>query len=702
MQGWWIFSGVHASYSTLSRRMRCDRRLNAAVIECLESRVLLSGRRVEMTPADLASPGDGNSMVPPLPTNLDLSRTFLLASRPDATKTIFLDFDGHTTSRTAWNSSYTRGADIVTPAYSIDGDDTAFSDMELATIQCIWQRVAEDFAPFDINVTTSEPPAEDLRKYGTGDQRWGMRVNIGGSNLDWLHQAAGGIAFINSFGKSRDVGAFVFTEHRLGEEKYTADSISHEVGHTLGLSHKGGIGSSYYSGLGTGETGWAPLMGAAYNKPLSQWSKGEYPGATNRADELKIITTGKGVNYREDDFGSSRGDASPLLFSGLDGDNRRVNVSGVIERNTDQDWFVFATTGGALALEFLPAARGANLDVLAGLYSAGGDLIAVSNPVDRIGASLDVDLPAGVYYVMVDGVGARGLSDGYGDYGSLGQYSIRGTIAGSGVDPAGDPSAAGWITGTVWHDIDGDGDGSIDPGDKGLEGLAVYLDANRDGVFDPQTERSSRSDDTGRYLFSGLSAGEYVVCVIFPESWQQRHPIADAGLIVSLSSGGMEAGIDFVALQPPEIVDPVDTVEIPVRSTATLLASQAMVDDFDSTVLTGFRLTAGISDGAATTDRLFIKPTGTAAGQVSIVKTAVRVGGRTIGSLSGGIGALPLTITFNAAATMEAIGALLRAIAYRTTAMRPVITAKTVAISLAEPNGVSSNVVEKRLTIVVA
>jgi serralysin len=46
-------------------------------------------------------------------------------------------------------------------------------------------------------------------------------------------------------------------------EKYTAEAISHEVGHTLGLSHDGRITPSegYYAGHGSGDTGWAPIMG---------------------------------------------------------------------------------------------------------------------------------------------------------------------------------------------------------------------------------------------------------------------------------------------------------------------------------------------------------------------------------------------------------------------------------------------------------
>ncbi len=74
-----------------------------------------------------------------------------LNSNPGATASLYLDFDGH--FQAVW-SSYTN---ITTPAYDVDGDATTFSDEELANIQTIWETVAEDYSPFNINVTTLEP-----------------------------------------------------------------------------------------------------------------------------------------------------------------------------------------------------------------------------------------------------------------------------------------------------------------------------------------------------------------------------------------------------------------------------------------------------------------------------------------------------------------------------------------------------------------
>ena len=100
-----------------------------------------------------------------------LSDTFKLHSRPTATKRIYLDFDGQVTKDPSWNG----GAEIVTPAYSLDDDFSTFTDAEKTAIQEVWSRVAEDFAPFDVNVCTEEPTLDDLRNTGGTDDRWGIR-----------------------------------------------------------------------------------------------------------------------------------------------------------------------------------------------------------------------------------------------------------------------------------------------------------------------------------------------------------------------------------------------------------------------------------------------------------------------------------------------------------------------------------------------
>jgi hypothetical protein len=377
----------------------------------------------------------------PLGSSVDLGRTFFLHSNPTATKTIYLDFDGHTTTGTAWNTYY-GPATINTSAYDFDGNVNAFSNAELERIQFIWQRVAEDFAPFGINVTTQDPGADALTNTGGSDTRWGVRAAIGGSYADWYKNAAGGVSFVDVFGNASYGPSFIFSNDLgLGDEKYTAEAISHEVGHALGLQHDGTSTTSYFNGQGSGATGWASIMGAGYYQPVTQWSQGEYGDANNKQDDLAVISgTTNNAGYRVDDFGNSASTARVLSGSTL-------NQFGVIETRGDSDWFSFCTGSGNVTLSIasacqawmndgfgnysstLLAGRSPNLDIAANLYSADGTLIASSNPLDSLAASFSLSLSAGTYFLQVDGVGfGDPLSNGYSDYGSLGQYLLTGSL----------------------------------------------------------------------------------------------------------------------------------------------------------------------------------------------------------------------------------------------------------------------------------
>lgn len=374
--------------------------------------------------AGVAAASGAAAVADPLTPDAPLSDTFLLNSNPGATHTIYLDFNGDTTSGTIWNTNFNRGRDIVTPAYDFTGD-AGFSDAELQRIQDIWKRVAEDFAPFDVNVTTQDPGSDALINSGGNDTTWGVRVVIGGSG-NWYASNVGGVAYVGSFNWNSDTPVFVF-ENNLGNgnEKYTAEAISHEAGHALGLSHDGNSSSSYYAGQGSGETSWAPIMGVGYYQNLTQWSKGEYAGANNQEDDLAIITTQNGFGYRADDHGNTDGTADALAVSGS-----TVTGSGIIEKNTDTDVFSFTTGAGLVDLTINPAARGANLDVLAELYDSNGILVASSNPADSLSSEITANLAAGQYFLHISGTGKGDpLTTGYTDYGSLGQYTISGTVA---------------------------------------------------------------------------------------------------------------------------------------------------------------------------------------------------------------------------------------------------------------------------------
>ena len=51
-----------------------------------------------------------------------MADTFYLHSRPGAKRIVYLDFNGHLLSGTAWNQGYNAGNDIVAPPFDTDGN----------------------------------------------------------------------------------------------------------------------------------------------------------------------------------------------------------------------------------------------------------------------------------------------------------------------------------------------------------------------------------------------------------------------------------------------------------------------------------------------------------------------------------------------------------------------------------------------------
>jgi serralysin len=338
-----------------------------------------------------------------------LEDTFSLHSNPSATKVIYLDFDGH--------YGLEPGADYYEP-FNIEGSSSTFSDAELTVIQRAWQSASEDFLPFDVDVTTEDPGVEALRKTGGGDTHCGIRAVVSASNWNYSW------AYIGSFNWSTDYECQIYPFGAADSRWiWIADSISHEVGHALWLGHDGGGGDGeYYEGHGSGATYWSPIMGwTKMTEPygVSQWSKGEYDGANNSEDDLDIITTRNGFGYQPDDHGSTLATATAL--------SPGVVAEGIIERTTDLDYFSFAMpSSGDVQIAVDPDNLAPNLDILAKLHAADGTVLYTSNPPATLNAEFDVSLPAGDYYLSIDGTGfGDPATDGYSDYGSLGYYSVE-------------------------------------------------------------------------------------------------------------------------------------------------------------------------------------------------------------------------------------------------------------------------------------
>ncbi|MFO1066725.1 MAG: Calx-beta domain-containing protein [Pirellulales bacterium] len=277
-----------------------------------------------------------------------------------------------------------------------------------------------------------EPPLADLQNTGGTDTKWGVRVVV--TQDVAFGCGCGGIAYINSFTWNSDTPVFVFNSGEVG----VAEAASHEVGHSLGLAHDGTSSASYYSGhgLGSDTAYWSTIMGVGYYVDVSQWDNGEYYGSNNTgstanygrgADDLAIITGFNGFGYKTDDHGNDRLTASALTVSG-----NTLSGSGLITNRTDSDFFSFTTGAGSVTLNVNPAAVGANLDVEATLYDSAGTVVATSNPLMTLNASITATLAAGQYFLKVDGVGAGNPTTnpptGYSDYASIGAYTVSGSL----------------------------------------------------------------------------------------------------------------------------------------------------------------------------------------------------------------------------------------------------------------------------------
>jgi len=327
-------------------------------------------------------PGSGTTPTPPPPTS--------------NASVILLDFNGQQVSGTSWNVS---GNINCAPA-NLTGTE----------VSVILQRVTNDYSPFAVTVTTDESVfnAAAITKR--------MRVIITES-WEWFGSSAGGTSYLNSFTASSDNPCFVFSSLLHYDLKYIADAVSHEVGHTLGLRHQAVydancvMTSAYNWGTGSGETGWAPIMGSAYYQNLSLWHKGpNNTGCLNIQDDVAVI--GSKVGFKTDDYSNITTGAASLATS----------MNGCINNNTDLDFFSL-NLGTAKTVSLIPSNTGinnagANLDLVLRVYNSQGSLLSVfENPVALNASAI---LNAGTYYISV-GTTANPYTS---TYGMLGTYTV--------------------------------------------------------------------------------------------------------------------------------------------------------------------------------------------------------------------------------------------------------------------------------------
>ncbi|MES1215163.1 MAG: hypothetical protein ABUT20_06595 [Bacteroidota bacterium] len=307
---------------------------------------------------------------------------------------IYLDFDGAYVSGTMWNYS----------------GNLASANLTTAQVAEIVNRVSNDYSPFNVTVTTNQADYDAANRY--------KRIKVIVTETWEWYGKVGGVSYIGSFTWGDNTPSFVFSLLLNYNVKYISEAISHEAGHTLGLYHQSKYDASctklseYNSGVGSGETGWAPIMGVGYYQNETLWHNGQSGnGCSSMQDDVAIITSALG-GAKADDYSNTTNNAKPL--SGT--------LDGLINNNKDVDFFyVDNTTSKTISvLPFSVGANnaGANLDLVLKVYSNSGALVSTINDPALLSAS--TTLAPGKYYLSVSTASNQYANN----YGMLGRYNI--------------------------------------------------------------------------------------------------------------------------------------------------------------------------------------------------------------------------------------------------------------------------------------
>jgi hypothetical protein len=332
--------------------------------------------------------------------NTRLNASGYFESNAGAPTVIYCDFDGEVVNQPLWDTN------------TINAAPSGLSDESVLEILKL---VAEDFAPFDVNVTNDRSVYDRTPTY--------KRVMCISTPTDTASPGSGGVAFLDTF---RD--DLVCWNFNLSGDTISGDTISHEVGHTLNLDHHGDNSqnsSEYHDGHSSESRDWGPIMGSAFDAEMVQWSDGNYTFATNsNQDDLQLITN-YGLSYRADDYGNDSATGENISIS-----NIPATRYGIIERSTDVDVFnvTYSSLGKVQVAGTGREGAQSNLDV--GLRILDSDEVIVYEQTGDTtdNALTELLLEPGTYQVSIQGDSSGNPygnpATGWSSYGSLGQYEV--------------------------------------------------------------------------------------------------------------------------------------------------------------------------------------------------------------------------------------------------------------------------------------
>ncbi|MBS0260837.1 MAG: cadherin domain-containing protein [Planctomycetes bacterium] len=167
---------------------------------------------------------------------------------------------------------------------------------------------------------------------------------------------------------------------------------------------------------------------------------------------------------------------------------------------------------------------------------------------DTAGGYLFPDLQVGDYEVQELLPSGWETTVGFDNAQTVTVYSGTESVAGDFANFNITTAVLGSVSGTVWHDLNGNGVRDVDSltgafTDLGLAGWVVFDDANFNGVLDA-AEPSATTVAEGSYTIAGVVPGTVNIIEIVPAGWQATSPTS-ASHALALKNGENAGGLDF-------------------------------------------------------------------------------------------------------------------------------------------------------------
>ncbi len=332
----------------------------------------------------------------------------LLNSRPGAAYTVYLDVNGFNYNG-VWDSGEL-GMPGSTPSVGDVDAAATFNATQVASIKQIWERMAQSYIGFNVNVTTVDPAvaanqaSTDVARQNFYDATPNMMHTVIGSQVrggalvtaanpsgKWYSTGADGVSGLGVVaGVTGGTGNgghtnWMFTEDQQGpgfiNGEYIGAISAHENGHAFGLYHQSDytgdtLTHEYTNGDAVGTTTtpgtYVAIIGNADARQRIAWRVGDTDqnGVRTPINDIQsMLATDNVSNGRagtanlhlvDDGIGHSRDTATPLAITGNTVDFNLAQ--GVIVPNSEttpvasgftnytQDWFSFNSTGSPITL----------------------------------------------------------------------------------------------------------------------------------------------------------------------------------------------------------------------------------------------------------------------------------------------------------------------------------------------------------------